>query len=426
MPLVVATVLTAVLLLGGSSNIANEKPRFADTANLRQTEVVFVGFNHAYAFLQPETSPAHIRALLDRVNPAALCVENDADWPKSEGIPTYPHEQYAAITWAQSRRRPLYHVNWDDAEFAQARRGVRRMVEGHSLDTTSAGFQTFRRGYLARAQFSASLAFAEGEGAIGFERFQRDMNALSVEPDTGIAAVRDDNIASRILQAIRAHEGQRIAVVFGAGHYQALKKRLERVPGVRVVMPTANFPLPPEDVSRGWLPDDAVVLLGASLDDWRIIAQPHLRDHRRTLDLLLRLERERPDTPESRYFRARWVMLTGDLDSARVLLEKVSRSPQSGPIPYRADARWSWPPFRSYQEKAQFNLAVVQDLLGKREAAVAAYRALLDGANNSGPLPLGKWQRVDLRPYLESLLQKPYVGGLTEAYRAELAMGMAR
>lgn len=425
MPLAIAALPAAVLVVGACLSCAQKTVQVVDNAIPKETEVVFVGFNHAYAFLQPETSPAHIRALLDRVNPAALCVENDEDWPESEGIPTYPHEQYAAITWAESRRRPLYHVNWDDAEFARSRRGVRRMVEGHSLDTIAAGFQTFRRGYLARAQFSASLAFGEGEGALGFEQFQRDLGVRAVEPDTGVAAVRDDSIASRIMKAVRAHQGQRIAVVFGAGHYQPLKMRLENVPGVRVVMPTAYFPLSQQSISRGWLPDDAIVLLGSGLDDWRIVAQPHLRDHRRTLDLVQRLERERPDSPEALYFRARWVMLMGNLDSARVLLETVSRLPQRDAIPYRADARWSWPPFRSFPEKAQFNLAVVHDLLGNRGAAVAGYRTLLEGTADS-LLPLGKWQRLDARPYLESLIRKPYVGGLIEAYRAELAMGMAR
>jgi len=77
------------------------------------------------------------------------------------------------------------------------------------------------------------------------------------------------------------------------------------------------FPVEPERIQRGWQPDDAVVLLGTNLDDWRTIAAPQSRNHQRTKELLDRLTREQPNAIVTRYYKARWRMLLGDVEGAR-------------------------------------------------------------------------------------------------------------
>ena len=83
--------------------------------------------------------------------------------------------------------------------------------------------------------------------------------------------------------------------------------------------------------------------------------------------------------------------------------------------------RWNWPPLRSCEAKARFNLGASYDLMGDREAATREYRRLLELPENqlvvpALPAPRGS-RSVDLRPYLQSLISIPYRGGAVEAFR---------
>jgi hypothetical protein len=386
-----------------------------------RSEVVFIGANHNLSFLHPGFSPAHLRALLSKIGPVAVCVEVPLDWPQSLGIPTFPQEQYAAMTWAKQVGVPMYGVNWTTPS-VKALPPIERMTE---LEPAEAGdrFERFRSSHRATILWAADRAF--GEVAEDLESFQRTQlgTPLDKYPDEGIAAERDDRIAQNIQAVAAKHPGRPIAVVFGGGHYLPLKKRLE-ARGIRIVSALKYFPLESERIQASWQSDDAVVLLGTNLDDWRTIASPQSRNHQRTKELLDRLARERPNAIVTRYYRARWRMLLGDLEAARPELKRIADEGTATVSPYLADARWSWPPLRAYEQRARFYLAVSHDLAGDRQEAVSHYRTLLTMPEDQLVVPaLIGGRRVDLRPYVESLLRTPFRGGIFEAYRAFLAMG---
>ncbi|MGQ0702343.1 MAG: hypothetical protein ACT4PM_04330 [Gemmatimonadales bacterium] len=75
--------------------------------------MIFIGANHNLTVLHPGFAPAHIRALLSEIDPAGVCVEILAGWGREAGIPTYPQEQYTAITWADHRGVPVHAVDWN-------------------------------------------------------------------------------------------------------------------------------------------------------------------------------------------------------------------------------------------------------------------------------------------------------------------------
>lgn len=392
-----------------------------------QTEVVFIGFDHHASFLHPGFSPAHIRALLSKIGPVALCIEAEPSWARSAGIPTFPQEHYASITWAEREGIPVHACNWPPP-FLLSLPPIQRMADTVTIQALGSRFEEFRGWYGENVKNTATLAFAET--AADIESWQRNhYHPLVVEQwpqEDSADAVRDDRIAENIRGVLAKYPGKHVAVLFGSGHYLPLKRRLESRGDVRLIPPLLYFPLEAERARAGWHPDDAVVLLGANLDDFRSIAFPQNRNHQRTKELLDRLRRERPGSAISRYYEARWRMLFGDYVTAIPLLREVAEGRGATALPYLPDWRWSWPPLRTFEQRAQFFLAASYDLTGNRGAAEREYQALL---NRAGDQLVVRWawptlpvRHIDLRPYIASFLRTPYQGGILEAYRAALAM----
>jgi len=388
-----------------------------------RSEVVFIGANHNLTFLHPGFSPAHVRALLSKIAPAALCLEVPPDWMQTHAIPTFPQEQYAAITWAQREGIPVYGVDWETPAI-QELSPIVRMGETEPLDQ-GGRFERFRESYVGTVQWTAAQAFGETSDDIASYQHKHLPIAVDRWPsEESGARARDDRIAEHIRAVLAKHPSGRIAVVFGNVHYLPLKRRLESIDVARVLPPDRFFPLEPDRIEAGWHPDDAILLLGTNLDDWRSIGFPQSRNHQRTKELLDRLRRERVNSVAARYYAARWLMLFGDAARSRPALQGLADEGGASSLPYQADVRWSWPPLRTFELKARFYLAVANDLAGDHKAATKEYRALLNQPEDELVVP-AIWPavRVDLRPYFASLIKTPYRGGVFEAYRASLAAG---
>ena len=78
----------------------------------QKTEIVFVATHHATLLLNPDFSPAHLRALLSKIDPAAISVEKLPDWRDRGYSHTFPQEWYATYTWAEEKGIPIYGVDW--------------------------------------------------------------------------------------------------------------------------------------------------------------------------------------------------------------------------------------------------------------------------------------------------------------------------
>ena len=396
---------------------AQQQPRVAPS------EVIFIGANHNLTFLHPGFSPAHLRALLSKIAPVAVCLEFLPDWPETEGFPTFPQEQYAALTWAQRAHIPVHAV--DGGWGSPGAQPILRMSDTVTLAEEGSRFERFREDYQGTVQWTAAQAFAEtADDLESIESRYFPLVADGWPQEDSTASVRDDRIAENIRVVLARYPGQRVAVVYGSAHYLPLKRRLESTAGIRVLPPLRYFPLEPERIQAGWHPDDAILLLGTNLDDWRSIAFPQSRNHQRTKDLLAQLRSRRPNAVVTRYYDARWRMLFGDLNGSRPILQQIIAAGENSVVPYRADSRWSWPPLRTFEQKARFYLAVAHDLAGDHAAATREYRVLLSLPEDQLVVPVFmRATRIDLRPYFESLIQTPYRGGMLEAYRASLAMG---
>ncbi|MGQ0641876.1 MAG: hypothetical protein ACT4P6_14090 [Gemmatimonadaceae bacterium] len=89
---------------------------------------------------------------------------------------------------------------------------------------------------------------------------------------------------------------QRVAILSPTGWYLPLKRRLESTGELQLLPALAFLPLEEHRIAAEWYPDDAVLLLGTNLDDWRTIALPQSRNHQRTKELLDRALRPRAIT----------------------------------------------------------------------------------------------------------------------------------
>jgi len=73
-----------------------------------------------------------------------------------------------------------------------------------------------------------------GNSANELEASQRALPQAVVDwpQEDKLSTARDDRIAANVLEVVRAHANQRIAIVYGSAHYLPLKRRLEAVPTV--------------------------------------------------------------------------------------------------------------------------------------------------------------------------------------------------
>jgi hypothetical protein len=388
-------------------------------------EVVFIGAHHALSFLHPGFSPAHLRALLSKIDPVAVLVEQPPDFRSQRGIPTFPQESYAAVTWAETRGKAVYGVNWQSAEFINS--APRAPAVLTDTDQLTRLYDEAQRQLVAKPPFSVygwQARQAYGDPSNTLENLQRQ---LDVPEESTLTPEREDRISSHIRSVLANHPGERVALVFGSAHYATLKVRVERTKDVRVVTAERYLPIEQERVVAGWLPDDALMSVGTDLDSYFALAAPQTRNAQRTREALDRLTRDQPASVITRYLQARWRMFVFDFDGANALLQEIAQSKGRTEKRYQPDPRWNWPPFRTMEAKARFYLAATHDLSGRREAALREYRALLELADDELivpglPAPYGS-RRVDLRPYLRSFLAIPYRGGSFEAFRMGKAVG---
>lgn len=390
----------------------------------QKTEIVFVATHHATLLLNPDFSPAHLRALLSKIGPDAIFVEKPPDWRERGYFFTFPQEWYATYTWAEEKGVPVYGVDWsgpaEDEEKAVA------SLEPPDTSTVEQRWEELQTRLTGLGKWEASQAFGESND---IESFQR--NDLTTETDAAwflqlppdrraFFDTRDDHITENILNVAREYPGKRIAVVYGGFHCPRISKRLRNQTEISIVSTFQFFPLTPEEVASGWYKDDAVLLLGANLDSWVIPGVPQARDHRRTRDLLDKLELLEPESSVTHYYQAKWRLLFGDLERAeKILNEIVSRQTYTA-IPHFPDRRWCWPPLRTFEQKALFTLATVYDLKHQHDRAVNEYRKLLRILEEENLLEVIAWRNsyYDLGRYLQDLIETPYRGGAWEAFRA--------
>src|SRR3989338_3760496 len=93
-------------------SLAACRPKLASQQNAPdRTEVVLVGTIHHFQLLHPDNTPTHLRALLHRVRPDVIAVENPPDWQRAgRHLWTQLPEYYVAAEYGRDNHIPVVGI----------------------------------------------------------------------------------------------------------------------------------------------------------------------------------------------------------------------------------------------------------------------------------------------------------------------------
>lgn len=383
-----------------------------------RAEVVLVGTIHHFQLLHPDNTPTHLRAMLNRVHPDVIAVENPPDWQTAgRHLWTQLPEYYVAGEYGRENHVPVVGV----AEIPQLECPP---IQPLQTPDRSTRFAKAAEGLRSLGAWEAIMAF--GEESWGFAAAQdrielERMEPLSREALADSASIQlQDRLAAQITALARQHRGRRIAVVVGSSALYPQQVRLAKDPLIALLDARAFLPARPEIEAARRTPD-AVLLLGASLDGWSVPNMPHARNLDRAHDLLLWLQGRDPEGSFVTYYTAKWQMLFGRYDEAARLLDQLITTGRSRELPGLPNSEWSWPPWSRIDVKAQFTRATLYDLTGDRPAAQRLYQQLLTRVPSQQLRPRVRSPNsyYDLDWYLRDLTREPYRGGPWEAFRIQ-------
>ena len=378
------------------------------------TEIVLVGALHWQHLYTPGYTFAHLRALLDRIRPDVIGVERPGDWRPVPGR-TEANENSVTVPYAIQRALPIHGIDWVD--FTPSNAPCFWPVDEPDTAQMQQRFQQ---------QVGVHRATAAWYAALHFEEVPWGIDSMSIDPWPDSLAfldsLREDRIARNILELASRYPGKRLLVVLGGLHLHTQPRRLQGVPGVRLVDPRSFLPLREAEVQAAWHAEDVYPLLGATIDSWVVHGFPEVFNHGRSRELLQRLIRQSPYSTATWYYRARWELMLGRYDAAAAILDSLLSERSTEVIPfYEPASDWSWPPWSQAREKALFTRAILFDLQGRHVEAVGLYERLLRELTPEQLQPPTRSARgyYDMAAYLRSLIRQAYRGGPWEAVRIQ-------
>lgn len=120
--------LQAIILMAFQLAPTREKEDTPPPGPSGQTQVVIIGTQHFISDMPDGFTPAHLRALLDKVRPKVLAVEAPSNVPRPWDFA--PLElSWVTRPWALEHRVEAVPVGWNDETYSQSRGTVRNCDE---------------------------------------------------------------------------------------------------------------------------------------------------------------------------------------------------------------------------------------------------------------------------------------------------------
>jgi hypothetical protein len=241
----------------------------------------------------------------------------------------------------------------------------------------------------------------------------------------------------QILALVRRYPGAKLAVVMGFGHKWSLEQKLAAVAHVELVPWPTLPPIGADELAAAWAPKDSIGTLRESLDGTLFYFNPEAVDMALVRSHLARLEGAAIDTEEVRYLRARALVLQEKFGEAEALLRRLGTSNSGEGFSYRLTNGW-WEFPVAFMSRVE--LAKIADLQGKRELALAGYRAALGELETMTPVVppdeafrdleawvtdghfafYRAWTCQAARRALQALIQEPFGGVYNNGQAAEV------
>lgn len=326
------TVVSGALVIAGTAAaaVAAEGGQFPRNPTI-PTEVVIIGTQHAAQLQYGDHAPAHLRALLNRIDPAAVGVETPPWWYERDVFYEIAYESYGVgVPWAVEKGREIRGVDWqavgmafvnaiawpmDIASMSQSSAGPGEVEEGPEMPDTTDLF--FADTPAWRDGINQSYAYAEVNPTPYAEAMRRYM------------LYRNLMIAREIVNMAADHEGGRVVVLIGAAHKPDLDLFLATVPNIVIRHASEWRGVTEAEIAAEERGHDHLAILWYNLASGRV--EPEDVDVARMDALLARLERETEAAsaggagvdPEVGFLRARWHAVRGDKATALAMLEAL-------------------------------------------------------------------------------------------------------
>ncbi|OHD03722.1 MAG: hypothetical protein A2885_03385 [Sphingopyxis sp. RIFCSPHIGHO2_01_FULL_65_24] len=212
-----------------------------DVPPLPQTEVVILGVDHSAQLINRRQQPGAVRAFVDAIGPAAICIERAPDRFARNDHYEFTYEiQDLLVPLARERGLPLCPFDWlPSAEDSALGLGIADL-EAVPLLRREAGFQGFLTFPDPRSR-THGLFFADApEEGVRHRAFYADYpDRAARDFPRRLFLYRTFMQAQRIAAAARAYPGQRMLVVVGAMHKADIEQILAGDPAIRTVQPSA-------------------------------------------------------------------------------------------------------------------------------------------------------------------------------------------
>jgi hypothetical protein len=354
----IVSALFLPLWLCAQTQAAAEKP----------TEVVFVGTQHFISDMPPGYTPAHLRVLLARINPAALAVEAPTNVKNPWDFAPF-ELQRVTRPWAEQHGLPIVPVAWNDA-FYQLK--LQTMMGALKKAGTLEDYQKLETRSQAQIAAVASCEDFNGEKSIDLWRqYHRTLHELYGK-DTPWETW-NAKILENLRGVLRDYRGKRVAVVFGAAHGYFLIDALSKEEGVKVLPCSSFFPLPAKDVADQTTPKDH--LLALRLLNFGAVAPEQREELGKHLEAVKTVKEVAGDYD---LFRGKYLLLKGDFAGAAAAFRAVQGLPEDQVSAFDGTSRLN--------EAGAVYLALALARQGKTADAQAQVEAVLKKESLSAPM----------------------------------------
>src|SRR3990172_1071049 len=364
---------------------------------------------------------AHLEALLDRIKPDAILVDDYSDWLAKGCLwqATSP-ENHLALRYGTAAGIPIFGTFLRTAPTAYD--GAMRTEEQYRTLSIDDAREPFR----PRLDRTAAAIARDYSFAVPPARLDRLLSAgFASKADSwtpqmraGIqrrALVLADSIRSRMLE--HPERSRWVALLWWATALP-IEDSLRARGGIGLVSVEQFLPIDSAAVDRHLDAANLGWILSGVLDEWYGMWAPQAFPGERVSAMLRRLYDVAPEDPATAFLQARWFMQQRDDEAAEPLLRKLVEEAGDARFPFPLNGKWIRPPWSSIGRKAKLNLAFTHDYRGERDTALALYRELLllgDELNREAQA--GGYVYDDIRRVIESYTLTPYSGMPDEAFR---------
>lgn len=237
------------------------------SVHAQKPKVVVLGVGHSTQLINFDQQPAVIRAFINKVDPAAICIERSPEeFSKNDFYEFTYEQQYVVVPYAKSIKKSLHPIDWlpeemdMDLAFGIKNLEVPRFTRGNQ------GFLGFTV-FTEKNDFEDGIYFADSK--VYSEQIEKwytkHPSKTSSDFPRRLFLYRTFLQAKRIEKVLENYSDKdTILVVIGSFHKNDIEKHLMES-GYSIVQPSSFGEINRQDINENFRPEDAYAILSFNL-----------------------------------------------------------------------------------------------------------------------------------------------------------------